>query len=98
MSAFGGKADMTICGCLLSRLLLGVKRTCFVALHMSASDPKRTLAPFLSKRKNCYHRDRSSLGGDNEAASIHQGHPWCSSGLAVKAARATNPIACCRIC
>src|SRR5262249_7571796 len=27
MSAFGGKADMTICACLLSRSLLGVKRT-----------------------------------------------------------------------
>jgi hypothetical protein len=42
MSAFGGKADMTICACLLSWSLLGVKRTSFVALHMSASDPKRT--------------------------------------------------------
>src|SRR5262245_40361299 len=28
MSAFGGKADMTVCGCLLSRSLLGGKRTC----------------------------------------------------------------------
>src|SRR5262249_4163580 len=44
MSASGGKADMTVCGCLLSRSLLGVKRTCFVALHESASDPKRTLS------------------------------------------------------
>src|SRR5262245_26426595 len=44
MSAFGGKADMTVCGCLLSRSLLGVKRTRACALHMSAFDPKRTLA------------------------------------------------------
>src|SRR5262249_15379374 len=42
MSAFGGKADMTICACLLLRSLLGVKRTCRTALHMSAFDPKRT--------------------------------------------------------
>src|SRR5215467_7958331 len=31
--------------------LLGVKRTCRFALHMSAFDPKRTLDPFLSTRK-----------------------------------------------
>src|SRR5215470_6331397 len=42
MSAFGGKADMTVCRCPLSRSLLGVKRTCLFALHMSAFDPKRT--------------------------------------------------------
>ena len=42
MSAFGGKADMTLCGNPLSRSLLGAKRTCPFALHMSASDPKRT--------------------------------------------------------
>src|SRR5262245_3731535 len=42
MSAFGGKADMTVCGCLLSRSLLGVKRTLPFAVHMSAFDPKRT--------------------------------------------------------
>src|SRR5215831_17524855 len=42
MSAFGGKADMTLCGCLLSRSLLGVKRTWLIAAHMSAFDPKRT--------------------------------------------------------
>jgi hypothetical protein len=43
MSAFGGKADMTVCGYPLSRSLLGAKRTCPFALHMSANDPKRTL-------------------------------------------------------
>ena len=42
MSAFGGKADMAVCGSPLSRSLLGVKRTCLSALHMSAFDPKRT--------------------------------------------------------
>jgi hypothetical protein len=41
MSAFGGKADMTLCGNPLSRSLSGVKRTCLIAAHMSASDPKR---------------------------------------------------------
>jgi hypothetical protein len=44
MSAIGGKADMTFARCLLSRSLLGVKRTCLIAAHMSAYDPKRTLA------------------------------------------------------
>src|SRR5262245_43582594 len=44
MSAFGGKADMTVCGSPLSWSLLGVKRTWPFALHMSAFDPKRTLA------------------------------------------------------
>jgi hypothetical protein len=47
MSAFRGKADMTICGCPLLRSLLGVKRTWLFALHMSANDPKRTLAHHL---------------------------------------------------
>ena len=43
MSAIGGKADMTIGTCPLSRSLSGVKRTSLVAAHMSACDPKRTL-------------------------------------------------------
>jgi hypothetical protein len=42
MSAFRGKADMTLYGNPLSRSLSGVKRTCLFALHMSAYDPKRT--------------------------------------------------------
>src|SRR6516162_11198273 len=37
MSAFRGKADMTLCGNSLSRSLVGVKRTSLFALHMSAS-------------------------------------------------------------
>src|SRR5262245_25510212 len=50
MSAFGGKADMTVCVCLLLRSLLGVKRTWVGALHMSAFDPKRTCPLQLAKR------------------------------------------------
>ena len=42
MFAFRGKADMTRCGCLLSRSLSGEKRTYLFAPHMSAFDPKRT--------------------------------------------------------
>ena len=42
MSAFGGKADMTIGTCPLSWSLSGVKQTSLVAAHMSAYDPKRT--------------------------------------------------------
>src|SRR5215468_1264204 len=42
MSAFGGKADMTVCGSPLSRSLLDLERTCRLAPHMSAHDPKRT--------------------------------------------------------
>ena len=33
---------MTVCGNSLLRSLLGAKRTCLFALHMSAFDPKRT--------------------------------------------------------
>jgi hypothetical protein len=42
MSAFGGKADMTLCGNPLLRSLLGEKRTSLFAAQMSANDPKRT--------------------------------------------------------
>src|SRR4029453_10059828 len=49
MSAFGGKADMTFCGNSLSRSLLGAKRTCPFALHMSAYDPKRTLTRYVAR-------------------------------------------------
>src|SRR5262245_13065799 len=49
MSAFGGKADLTVCRCPLSRSLLGVERTCRFALHMSAYDPKRTSLARLSR-------------------------------------------------
>src|SRR5262245_64315418 len=36
--SFGGKADMALCGNPLSRSLLGAKRTCPFAPHMSAFD------------------------------------------------------------
>ena len=48
MTAFAGKADMAVGACLLSWSLLGVKRTCLFALHMSAFDPKRTFADLTS--------------------------------------------------
>src|SRR4029078_11193045 len=38
MSAVWGKADMTLRESPLSQSLLGVKRTCHLALHMSADD------------------------------------------------------------
>src|SRR5678815_576397 len=41
MSAFGCKADMTLCGNPLSRSLLGVKRTWRLHCEMCAYDPKR---------------------------------------------------------
>jgi hypothetical protein len=42
--AFGGKADMTLCGNPLSRSLLGVKRTSLFAAQLSAFEPKRLIA------------------------------------------------------
>src|SRR5262245_4789657 len=50
MSAFRGKADMTVYRSPLSRSLLGVKRTWLVAAHMSAFDPKRTWVGVLQCR------------------------------------------------
>src|SRR5262245_51372746 len=64
MSAFGGKADMTVCGCLLFRSLLGVKRTWAIALHMSAFDPKRT-----STSPACLFARRSGSEDDRAEAS-----------------------------
>jgi len=42
MSAFGSKADMTRGQMSAFAVAIGVKRTWVGALHMSASDPKRT--------------------------------------------------------
>ena len=50
MSAFGSKADMAVCGIAFAPLL-GAKRTCPFALHMSANDPKRTLRQLGAFRK-----------------------------------------------
>jgi hypothetical protein len=55
MSAFGGKADMALCGNLLLRSLLGVKRTWPFALHMSANDPKRTFSSSTEYRGSVFH-------------------------------------------
>jgi hypothetical protein len=73
MSAFGCKADMTLRGCPLFRSLLGAKRTCLVALHMSTSDPKRTWwGP-------SWCRFEPSLGKGNAAARVHLNSRWVSS-------------------
>jgi hypothetical protein len=59
MSAFGSKADMTVCGNPLSQSLSGVKQTWLVAAHTSACDPKRTLVGvwttgiWLQVKMNC---------------------------------------------
>jgi hypothetical protein len=45
MSAFEDKADITFFESPLLRSLSGAKRTRPFALHMSASDPKRTSRP-----------------------------------------------------
>ena len=52
MSAFRGKADMTIAACPLSWSLLGAKRSRGVAAHMPAYDPLWTsaIAPHISAR------------------------------------------------
>src|SRR5215472_16943635 len=69
MSAFGGKADMTVCRSPLSRSLLGVKQTWASAVHESAFDPKRTWAlPTL-----LHHPIRCSgltIGGDDETPRV----------------------------
>src|SRR5262249_46255605 len=77
MSAFGGKADMTFCGCLLSRSLSGVKRTSLFAAHMSAYDPKRTSVGLRPTPSRVFAQIATitclSLGGDYEATRLHQG-------------------------
>src|SRR5262245_31706600 len=63
MSAFGGKAYMTIWTCLLLRSLLGVKRTWAGALHMSAFDPKRTSVELRESPKALYRPKTTLRGG-----------------------------------
>ena len=62
MSAFGGKADMTLCGNPLSRSLSGVKRTWPFAMQMSAFDPKRTFGDAAIAPK-CNFRWQSPASG-----------------------------------
>src|SRR5262249_59501072 len=73
MSAFGGKADMTVCGSPLSRSLLGVKQTSLFATHMSAFDPKRTSVGPRSTPSRASAQIATitclSLGGTNEAGA-----------------------------
>jgi len=61
MSAFGGKADMAVCGSPLSRSLFG--ETCRFALPMSVYDPKRTsTAPHgLPEKLARAHREQIRL-------------------------------------
>ena len=88
MSAFRGKADMTVCGNPLSRSLLGAKRTCPFALHMSANDPKRTLAVrsvrFTRREYPC---GIQSCRGHDKAHDQHKscGQIWEPSRYSIKA-------------
>ena len=53
--------------------LSGVKRTCLFALQMSANDPKRTFAVYLTPSRATVRIATMSclnLGGDNEATRI----------------------------
>jgi hypothetical protein len=68
MSAFRGKADMTLCGNTLLRSLLGAKRTSLFAAHMSAYDPKRTWRGHWNLRK-IEHRRGQSGGWIHESGS-----------------------------
>jgi GAF domain-containing protein len=78
MSAFGGKADMTIGTRPLSWSLLGVKRTWPVAAHMSAYDPKRTLVgirplPQLVGRYDVFSRTSGeAMRRPDKAAKTHR--------------------------
>jgi hypothetical protein len=74
MSAFGGKADMTVCGNTLLQSLLGVKRTCVFALHMSAFDPMRTLGP----------SDVRVIEGKNKNATSISDQSWRSFNVGQK--------------
>src|SRR5262245_58524449 len=78
MSAIGGKADMAGRGCLLLRSLLGVKRTCHFAPHMSACDPKRTSSPDPDPRCMLIVSaswDGITRGGRNGSPQFF-GHAW----------------------
>src|SRR5215510_13568388 len=89
MSAFGGKADMTVCGCLLSRSLLGVKQTWRCALHMSAFDPKRTSTPSRSAARIGTMLYPKRRGVDGEAARLHQTFGRRGGNVAICGACAT---------
>jgi hypothetical protein len=75
-SAFGSKADMMVCRSLLSWSLLRVKRTCRLAVHMSAFDPKWTcctpepLPDYRCGLIRCVTFQRA-IGGSDEAARVY---------------------------
>jgi len=72
---------MGFAGCPLSRSLLEAKRTSFVALHMSAPDPKRTWPtaqriglkayPAPSSGSSPYDGFVPGLGVGNQKARVH---------------------------
>src|SRR5262252_10774305 len=93
MSALRGKAEMTVCGSPLSRSLLGAKRTCPFALHMSAFDPKRTLRQFGAfqyANLNRYAALIRSSGPMNEATRVRHTFRRCGGDLAACGPRAEN--------
>src|SRR5262245_26716326 len=96
MSAFGGKADMTVCGSPLSWSLLGVKQTLRFAAHMSAFDPKRTLM-LQSHLSECFLSVCSfstircpilTVRDDDEAARVHHASQLRGGDLAARCPRA----------
>src|SRR5262249_40172159 len=96
MSAFGGKADITIGTCLLLRSLLGVKQTCVAALHESAFDPKRTLM-LQNHLSECSLSVCSfstircpilTVRDDDEAARVHHASQLRGGDLAARCPRA----------
>src|SRR5262245_3964338 len=88
MSAFGDKADMTICGSPLSRSLLWVKQTCHFAL-MSAYDPKRTSATSGRPPEIGTMLFSERRGGD-DATPIHRFARWHASVAFCGACAATG--------
>src|SRR5262249_6270826 len=76
------RADMTFAACLLSRSLLGVKRTSLVAAHMSAFDPKRT---FRSIRYHQIISGKVAALGRRKAAALVVA-PDAAAGAALVAA------------
>jgi hypothetical protein len=89
MSAFGGKADMALCGNSLLRSLLGAKQTWLIALHMSAFDPKRTSATaFKPLVEPSIILSLEALGRD-ETARIYQ---WSQYRCGYMAFRGTGTV------
>src|SRR4029450_9355681 len=86
MSAFGGKADMTLCGNPLLWSLLGVKRTWVDPLQMFALTQRDIDWAFPAAGLSRYDGLSLSLGGGNETARFHQVGCWFSGGVAARCA------------